>query len=58
MNKRIKTKILKKALKLHKFNYQDFTGDIWELPELVDEDPTEFIETCVEEAYNEGLNSK
>jgi hypothetical protein len=58
MEKRIKTKIIRNALKIHNFRYKDFSGDIWELPELVDEDPTEFIETCVEEAYKEGVKNE
>ena len=58
MEKRIKTRIIRNALKIHDFNYQDFSGDIWELPELVEADTTEFIETCVEEAYKEGLKKR
>lgn len=55
MNKAIKIRILRRALKMHRYNYKEFSGDIWELPTLVEDDPTEFIETCVEEAYQEGL---
>ncbi len=57
MQKRIKTKIIKRALKIHGFNYQDYSGDVYELSGLVEDDPTEFIETCIEESYKEGRSS-
>jgi len=54
MKKIIKMEILEKALNLHGYN-SEVLENFEDLGERVDEEPTEFIETCIEEAYKQGL---
>ena len=55
--KQNKTKIIKSALKIKGFSYQDYDGNIETLGDLVCDEPTDFIETCIEEAYKEGTKA-
>lgn len=56
MNKKIKLKIVKRALDKHNFGYDliDDIDTIDNLDKIVDDVPAKFINTCIEEAYKEG----
>jgi len=54
MDKKIKLKILRRVLKRKGYNFE-YLESFDDLADRVDEDPTSFIETCIEEAYNEGI---
>ena len=53
MNKKTKLKILRKALKRGNYN-SECLESFEDLGDRVDDEPTEFIELCVEEAFKEG----
>ena len=55
MNKRTKLKILRKALNKEGYS-SEYLESFDDLGKRVEDEPTEFIETCIEEAYKEGLN--
>lgn len=54
MNKAIKIRILRRALRAHRYQ-DDAYVDFDNLGERVEDEPTDFIETCIEEAYKEGI---